>query len=30
MEKYVERPFKEVEGGEYDEYDFYYTPNGSN
>ena len=26
---FVERKFEEVEGGEYDEYGFYYTPNGS-
>ena len=30
MEKFVEKPFEEVEGGYYDEYEFYYTPNGSN
>jgi hypothetical protein len=30
MEKFVERQFEEVEGGHYDEYDFYHTPNGSN
>jgi hypothetical protein len=27
--KFVERPFQEVEGGEYDENGFYYTPEGS-
>lgn len=27
--EFVERKFEEVEGGEYDEYGFYYTPNGS-
>jgi hypothetical protein len=26
---FLEREFKEVEGGYYDEYSFYYTPNGS-
>lgn len=26
---FTERPFEEVEGGCYDDYDFYYTPNGS-
>jgi hypothetical protein len=29
MEKYGDRKFEEVEGGYYDEYEFYYTPNGS-
>ncbi len=28
--KFVVREFKEVEGGKYDDYNFYYTPNGSN
>jgi len=27
--EFVERKFEEVEGGGYDEYGFYYTPNGS-
>jgi len=27
--KFVERAFEEVQGGEYDEYGFYHTPNGS-
>lgn len=27
--EFVERKFEEVEGGHYDEYGFYYTPNGS-
>ena len=27
--KFVERKFEEVEGGYYDDYGFYYTPNGS-
>merc|ERR1711976_242269 len=27
--KFVVREFKEVQGGYYDDYDFYYTPNGS-
>jgi hypothetical protein len=27
--KFVEKEFKEVQGGYYDEYDFYYTLNGS-
>lgn len=26
---FIEREFQEVEGGHYDEYGFYYTPNGS-
>ena len=26
---FVAREFKEVEGGYYDEFDCYYTPNGS-
>jgi hypothetical protein len=26
---FKEREFEEVEGGKYDEYGFYYTPNGS-
>jgi len=30
QEEFVERKFEEVEGGYYDDYDFYYTPNGSN
>jgi len=28
-EKFVEREFKEVLGGHYDEMKFYFTPNGS-
>jgi hypothetical protein len=28
--KFIEREFEEVEGGSYDEYGYYYTPNGSN
>ena len=28
--QFVERKFEEVNGGYWDEYDFYYTPNGSN
>jgi hypothetical protein len=27
--KFVDRQFEEVEGGQYDEYGFYHTPNGS-
>lgn len=27
--KFIEREFKEVKGGYYDDYGFYYTPNGS-
>jgi hypothetical protein len=27
--KFVDREFKEVENGYYDDYGFYYTPNGS-
>jgi len=27
--KFIEKEFHEVEGGYYDEYGFYYTPNGS-
>ncbi len=27
--EFIEKEFKEVEGGKYDEYGFYYTPNGS-
>ncbi len=26
---FVERDFEEVEGGHYDDYGFYHTPNGS-
>jgi len=26
---FIEREFKEVEGGDYDEFGFYHTPNGS-
>ncbi len=29
-EKFVVREFQEVEGGRYDEMNFYFTPNGSN
>ncbi len=28
-QKFVEREFCEVEGGNYDEFGFYYTPDGS-
>ena len=27
--KFIDRKFEEVEGGYYDDYGFYYTPNGS-
>jgi hypothetical protein len=29
QQNFIEREFQEVEGGNYDEYGFYYTPNGS-